>query len=74
MYNNGLPTEEQKTPLTYTQYKGVSEATKPGRVSATNRIVTGRQRMESIEASFMNVAYKAGRSDRQRDERRSKRK
>lgn len=73
MYTKGLPTEPQPSALSYTQYKGVSEIKKLGRVSATNRIISGRQRLEDIEASFMAISFRANRSDNQRDARRLKR-
>lgn len=51
----------------------VQHTTKLGVISKTNRIVSGRQRLEDIEATFMSISFKANRSDSQRAERRAKR-
>lgn len=46
---------------------------KLGRVSATNRIISGRERLDSIERDFFAISFKADRSEDQRNERRAKR-
>ncbi len=46
---------------------------KLGRVSSTNRVVAGRERLDAIEREFFAISFKSTRSDNQRSERRAKR-
>jgi hypothetical protein len=45
-----------------------------GGLNKTNRIIRANEQREAIEAQFMRISLKANRSDKQREERKSKRK
>ena len=55
------------------KYASGGNITKVGGVSKTNRIIRNAQQLKSIEEQMMNFAYKIGRSENQREERRNKR-
>lgn len=60
-------------PQEFTSGLYTNNCTKIGGVNKGNRIVTGRQRLESIENEFMAIAFKSNRAEDQREERRAKR-
>ena len=49
------------------------EVTKVGGLTKTHRIISTRERRDRIEEQFMNISFKANRSDAQREARRAKR-
>ena len=61
---------EHTTP---TYAKGNNEPTTLRNLSATHRTIVIQRQKESAEQTMMNFAYKIGRSEKQREERRNKR-